>query len=216
MAKKKNNKNTLNKKGTGKAKALPSQAFGEMKNSPVEEARRLLATAAFIREMWVAHQMPQPVFDGDPTPLPSEKVLGRRPTESEYAAAITILLADEFGQDRLWSEVVHNREFVAKALHLGIEPDEVAAWVDAKKRTVAAVVQPEEGYVLVWRYAEWDSKEDWERGGEWHTAMYSTNRADMVSIEGFGGHVRVEEIAVPIGSYEHTSAENNARIGRRP
>lgn len=57
MAKKKN-KNTRSTKGTGKAKALPSRAFGEMKNSPTEEVRRLLATAAFIREMWVARQIP--------------------------------------------------------------------------------------------------------------------------------------------------------------
>lgn len=156
------------------------------------------------------------MFDGDPTPLPSEEILGRRPTESEYAAATAILLADEFGHDRLWSEIVDKRELIAKALHLGIEPDELAAWIDIQHRTIPAEVEAADGYVLVWRYAEWDSKEEWARGADWHTAMYNTNRADIISIEGWGGFITFEEIAVPIGSYEHTSAENNARIGRRP
>ncbi len=138
MAKKKTKKNTLNKKGVTKATARPTHVVGESKNSPIGEVRRLLATAAFIREMWVARQIPQPVFDGDPTPLPSEEILGRRPTESEYAAATAILLADEFGHDRLWSEIVDKRELVAKALHLGIEPDELAAWIDIQHRTIPA------------------------------------------------------------------------------
>lgn len=215
MAKKKTKKNTHNMKGVTKATARPTHAVGESKNSPIGEVRRLLATAAFIREMWVARQIPQPVFDGDPTPLPSEEILGRRPTESEYAAATAILLADEFGHDRLWSEIVDKRGLIAKALHLGIEPDELAAWIDIQHRTIPAEAEPEEGYVLLWRYAEWDSKEDWARGAEWHTAMYNTNRTDIISIGGFGGFVTYEEVEVPIGSYEHTSAKNNAQIGRR-
>ncbi len=95
MAKNKTKKNTLNKKGVTKATARPTHVVGESKNSPIGEVRRLLATAAFIREMWMARQIAQPVFDGDPTPLPSEEILGRRPTESEYAAATAILLAQE-------------------------------------------------------------------------------------------------------------------------
>lgn len=122
---------------------------------------------------------------------PVHELRDARQVKSEYAAATAILLADEFGQDRLWSEVIDNRDFVAKALHLGIEPDEHAAWVDTRHRTIPAEVEAADGHVLVWRYCEWDSWEHWESGADSHTAMYSTNWADIISITGFGArHVR--------------------------
>lgn len=215
MAKEKN-ESTRNKKGTGTAKALPSQLFGKENISPRDESKLFSATAASIREHWETHDEDLPVFDDDPTPLPSQSILGHRPSESDYAATLVFLLADEVGYDDAYFQVVNDRLAVAVALHLGVEPNEIAAMVERNHRTIAAAVRPEEGNVLVWRYAEWGSKEDWERGGDWHTAMYNTNRADIVSTEGFGGYIRFQEIAVPIGSFEHTSAENNARIGRRP
>lgn len=156
------------------------------------------------------------MFDGDPTPSPSQSILRHLPSEEENAAVLVFLLADEVGCEEAYFQVVDDRLAVAAALHLGVEPDELAASVEGNHRTIAAVVRTEEGNVLVGRYAEWDSKEDWKRGGDWHTAMYNTSPAEIVSIKGWGGYVRFEEIAVPIGSYEHTSVENNARIGRRP
>lgn len=215
MAQKNTNK-TLNEQNTAKTMTSPAATFGEMTCPPTEETRRLQATAAYIRELWAAHRIPQPAFDGNPTPLPGEMMLGRRPTESEYAAVVSLLLEEDAGCDLGLFDVVANRKTVAKSMHMGIDPHELAVRIDIEHRTVTAVSEPEEGHVLVWRYAEWDSKDDWNNGAEFHTAMYSTEQADILAIGGFGGYVMYEEIAVPIGSYEHTSAQTNAGMSRRP
>ncbi len=89
------------------------------------------------------------------------------------------------------------------------------AWVGVQHRTVPTTTEPQDGHVLLWRYAEWDSRADWASGGEFHTAMYNTEKEDIPAIGGFGGYVMYEEVEVPLASYEHTSAQSNAGMSRR-
>ncbi|MFC0678295.1 hypothetical protein ACFFGH_10630 [Lysobacter korlensis] len=210
----KRNKSTK-KNGTRKATTHARRSpIGARRHHPVKDAP-ITVLAAHIRELWVIHGFTKPVFDFDPVPLDSEKVLGRRPSEAEYSAAVALLLMTEYGHDCALQDVVQNRPNVAWSLHRGIEPELLAAWVDVQHRTIPTADPAKKGHLLVWRYAEWNSEDEWASGADFHTAMYSTEKDDITAIGGFGGHVMYEEVEVPIGSWENTSAQINAGMSRR-